>query len=378
MAPNAAPLRLLIAGGGTGGHVLPAVAVVEHLRERSLLGDVLWVGSHAGVERDAAVDTGIPFRAIQTGKLRRYLSIHTVADAARVPVGLLQARRAVSAFRPHVVFSTGGFVSVPTVVAARGLAPVLTHEQTATLGLATRLNARFAAVLAVSWEASEPAARAIHGHVAVTGNPVRRSLANGNAEAAQARWGFAPDPPLVYVTGGARGASPLNQRFAALLPDLLETCQILHQTGPDTANRDRTGLKAASRTWPDRLRARYRPVEFVRDGLADLYAACDLVVGRAGAGTVAELSVLGLPSILIPLPGAGGDEQTRNARLLADAGGAVLLAQPDATPERIRGEIAALLADPARRAAMATAARGVARADAAERLADALVALARR
>lgn len=376
MERQAGGLRLLVAGGGTGGHVLPAVAVVEELRGRGALREALWIGSHGGVEADAARDAGIPFRAIQTGKLRRYLSIHTLADAARFPVGLVQARRALATFRPDIVFSTGGFVSVPTVAAACGIAPVLTHEQTATLGLATRIDARFADVLAVSWEASLPAARAIHKRVVVNGNPVRASLMNGNAAAARARWGLSADLPLVYVTGGARGASALNQRLASLLPGLLERCQILHQTGPNDANGDHAALVDAATGWPERLRARYRAIEFVRDGLHDLYAACDLVVGRAGAGTVSELAAVGIPSILVPLPGAGGDEQTRNARLLADAGGAVLLQQADATPERLGREIAALLGDPGRRSAMATAARSIGKPDAAARLADELLSLA--
>ncbi len=378
MGTEAGGLRLLVAGGGTGGHVLPAVAVVEELRARGVLRDTLWIGSHAGVERDAARDAGIPFRPIQTGKFRRYLSIHTLTDAARIPVGLVQARREVARFRPDIIFSTGGFVSVPTVTAARGIAPTLTHEQTATLGLATRINARFADVLAVSWEASLPAATAIHKRVVVKGNPVRSSLLRGDRTAAHARWGFSPDLPVVYVTGGARGANALNQRIASLLPGLLETCQVLHQTGPTSANDDHAALSRATAGWPDHLRARYRLVEFVRDGLADLYAACEVVIGRAGAGTVSELAAIGIPAILVPLPGAGGDEQTRNARLLADAGGAVVIQQSDATPERLRAELSALLADPARRAAMAAAARSVGKPDAAAGLADELLALAGR
>lgn len=378
MGGQAGGVRLLVAGGGTGGHVLPAVAVVEELRARGVLREALWIGSHGGVEAEAASDAGIPFRAIQTGKLRRYLSIHTLTDAARIPVGLVQARRAVARFRPDIIFSTGGFVSVPTVAAARGMAPVLTHEQTATLGLATRIDARFADVLAISWEASLPAAQAIHKRVVVKGNPVRASLMGGNPAAAHVRWRFSPDLPLVYVTGGARGASAINQRLGTLLPGLLERCQILHQTGPNSANGDYAALLDAAGKWPAHLRTRYRPVEFVRDGLADLYAACDFVVGRAGAGTVSELAALGIPSILVPLPGAGGNEQTLNARLLADAGGSVVLQQVDATPERLGAELDALLADPARRGAMAAAARSVGKPDAAARLADELLSLAGR
>jgi UDP-N-acetylglucosamine--N-acetylmuramyl-(pentapeptide) pyrophosphoryl-undecaprenol N-acetylglucosamine transferase len=373
-----APLRLLIAGGGTGGHVLPALAVVEELRERDLPLDLHWIGSHTGVEAESAERAAIPFTAIETGKLRRYPSLRTLTDAGRIPVGVVQARRAVSEFRPDVVLSTGGFVSVPTVLAAKGIAPVVTHEQTAILGLATRIDAKVAVVLAVSWDATGPAARAIHRRVVVTGNPVRRSLLDGNAARGFAAFGFDPTMPLLYVTGGARGASPINSRIAELLPGLLEGWQVLHQTGPETANSDLADLRARQRTWPDHLQSRYRAVDFLRDDLADVYAAASAIIGRAGAGTVAELTVLGVPSILIPLPGAGGDEQTRNARLLADAGGAILLPQDEATPERLQRELDALLASPERRSLMSAAARRVGKPDAAANLADVLLSVARR
>jgi len=368
-------LRMVIAGGGTGGHVLPALAVIEELRRRDRLGDALWIGSHAGLEGEAAAGAGIPFHAIRTGKLRRYIAAETAIDATRIPRGIWEAWRALRTFRPDLVFSTGGFVSVPTVVAAARSVPVLTHEQTAILGLATRINARFADLLAVSYEATAPAASKRNRRVVVTGNPVRASLANGDASRGRDRWGFTSDLPMIYVTGGARGASPLNQRIAALLPDLLQRCQILHQTGPGSANMDAADLERTRETWPQELRDRYRIMPFIGDELADVYAAVDLIVGRAGAGTVAELAFLGKPAILIPLPGTGGDEQTHNARLLVDAGAAVVLSQPVATPERLRKVLDRLLADLDGLARMGERARAVGRPDASARLADELLAL---
>lgn len=371
-------LRLVIAGGGTGGHVLPAIAVVDELRRRDVSLEILWIGSHDGVEGETAARAGIPFRAIRTGKLRRYLSARTIRDAARLPIGTVQAWRILRSHRPDVVLSTGGFVSVPTVAAAARLAPILTHEQTAVLGLANRINARFADVFAISHEAMLSAAQAVHRHVVVTGNPVRTSLAGGDAVRGRTHFGFSPDLPLLYVTGGVRGATPLNERIAALLPELLETCQVVHQTGPASAHADAASLRRAQATWPAHLQARYHVVEMIRDEMKDLYAAADLVLCRAGAGTVAEIASYGPPAILIPLPSAGGDEQTRNACLLVDAGAAILLPQANATPERLRATIQSLLADPERRAAMRQAARTVSHEDAAARLTDELLRLAGR
>ena len=370
-------MRIVIAGGGTGGHVLPAIAVVEELRRRQTPVELLWIGSHGGVERSLAEQADIPFIAIPTGKVRRYLSFQNVVDAVRMPLGVLVAWRALRRFRPDVVYSTGGAVSVPTALAAARMAPILTHEQTAQIGLANRTVARVADTFAVGFEPTAALARKLHRRVVVTGNPVRRSLLDGNAARGLARFGFEPDLPLIYVTGGARGASPINKRFASLLPGFLERCQLLHQTGPMTANRDAEELRALRDQWPEHLRRRYHVVEFIGAELPDVYAAAALVVGRAGAGTVSELAFVGVPSVLIPLPSTWGDEQRKNARILADAGGALIVEQADATPDHLRTVLAELVDDPARRQAMASAARTVGRRDAVERLTDELLALAR-
>jgi UDP-N-acetylglucosamine--N-acetylmuramyl-(pentapeptide) pyrophosphoryl-undecaprenol N-acetylglucosamine transferase len=351
---------------------------VGDLRERNRLADVLWIGSDEGFERQAAASAGIPFVAIPTGKLRRYLSVRNITDAARLPLGIAAARRRLREYRPTVVLSTGGFVSVPTVIASRGIAPVLTHEQTATLGLANRINAKFADTLALSFTNTADDARRLHRHVIVTGNPIRAHLRTGDRARGLAALGFASDSPVVYVTGGARGAAPINQRIAALLPEILDHVQVLHQTGPATANPDAQWLTRLRDEMPPRVRNRYKIVEYVGEELPDIYAAADLIVGRAGAGTVAELAYVSRPSILIPLPGASGNEQEINARVLGQAGAAVVLLQEEASPARLRQEILAILADPSRCQAMAAAASSAARPDAARALADALLALGER
>jgi UDP-N-acetylglucosamine--N-acetylmuramyl-(pentapeptide) pyrophosphoryl-undecaprenol N-acetylglucosamine transferase len=371
-------VNLVIAGGGTGGHVLPALAVISELRRRESLAEVLWIGSTDGHEHQAAQDAGIPYVAIPTGKLRRYLSLQNLTDAGRIPLGIVAARRILRRAKPQVVLSTGGFVSVPTVMAARGIAPVITHEQTAIVGLANRINARFADVLAISYAETEAEAGRFHRHVALTGNPVRTSLTLGDRARGLQWMGFVDDLPVLYVTGGARGASPLNQRIAARLTQILERWQLLHQTGPASANDDAANLVTQRAALPQHLQRRYKIVEFIRDDLPNVYAATDLVIGRAGAGTVAELALVGKPAILIPLPGAGGDEQARNARVLVNAGGAVMLQQDDATPDRLLETCLAILDDPGRRQQMSDAARSVAQPEAASKLADLVLELAAR
>ncbi len=371
------PLRLIIAGGGTGGHVLPAVAVLEELARREVRLDCLWIGSGDGVEQRAAADAGVAFRAIQNGKLRRYPDLRNLRDAARIPVGVVQAAQIVRRFRPDVILSTGGFVSVPTVIGARRSGPIVTHEQTAILGLATRINLRFGAILAVSFPETMAVARGMAGRVELTGNPIRASLQAGDADRGRAAFGLSVELPILTVMGGARGASPINERVRDMLPDLLQHAQIVHQTGPASANEDAADLGRMRATWPEQLQRRYVIRDFIRDELPDVYAMTDLVLARAGAGTVAELAVLGLPSILIPLPHAGGDEQTRNAEVLARAGAAVMIRQNDATPRTLHETVLAILHDTSRRQGMAEAARLLGNLDAAARLSDLLIELAR-
>jgi UDP-N-acetylglucosamine--N-acetylmuramyl-(pentapeptide) pyrophosphoryl-undecaprenol N-acetylglucosamine transferase len=207
---------------------------------------------------------------------------------------------------------------------------------------------------------------------------VRPQLLEGDRERGLKRLGFVPDLPVVYVTGGARGASPINQRIEAILPELLTRAQVIHQTGPISANEDARRLAELRAQLPSELRRRYFLTQFLGEELPDIYAAADLTIGRSGAGTVAELAYAGIPAILIPLPGTGGDEQSVNARILADVKAAVLLPQVEATPGRLLAEVDSLLANKQRREQMARAALTVARPDAASRMADIVVELSAR
>jgi UDP-N-acetylglucosamine--N-acetylmuramyl-(pentapeptide) pyrophosphoryl-undecaprenol N-acetylglucosamine transferase len=371
-------VKIVIAGGGTGGHCLPALAVIEEVKRRGLEVEWIWIGSKNSVEADAAKRARVPFKSIQTGKLRRYFSVKTLGDAVRFPVGTIQSWKVLRGYRPDVIFSTGGFVSVPTVIAGCRLAPIVTHEQTAILGLATKINTRFADFLAVSYDDTAELAGRWRGTTVVTGNAVRSSFDQGNAKRAIDRFGLTPDLPLLYVTGGARGASPINRLVAAMLPNLLENWQVLHQTGPASANDDARSLREMRSSWPEELQRRYQVVEFVGDELPDVYAAASLVVGRAGAGTVAELAYLGKPSILIPLPGTGGDEQRVNASVLGNSGGAIILEQSEATPEKLTSELARLACNRNELETMAANAKAIGKPDAAARLTDLIVSVAKK
>jgi UDP-N-acetylglucosamine--N-acetylmuramyl-(pentapeptide) pyrophosphoryl-undecaprenol N-acetylglucosamine transferase len=378
--------RLVVTGGGSGGHTYPALATVRALRSlleasgRELI--VVWAGTAGSLEQRVAGAELIPFRAIATGKLRRarnpllMLSPANARDMARVPAGVLQARGALREFGPDAVLATGGYVAIPVGLAARWTGtPLVVHEQTTRLGLANRVLAPRATVVAVSSESTlgllPPAARA--GAV-VTGNPVRAEVLTGDPAAAVPAlgWtGMTPTLPVVYVTGGAQGSAQVNTVVGQVLPWLLERANVIHQCGAGWEEQ----LREAAAALPAAGRGRYLVAGFIGAELADVLALADVVVSRSGAGTIAELTALGKAAVLVPLATSAGDEQRHNARHLAALGAAVAL-DGEVTAGTLTAALGPLLADPARRAGLAAGARAQGRPGAAGALAGAVLAAA--
>jgi UDP-N-acetylglucosamine--N-acetylmuramyl-(pentapeptide) pyrophosphoryl-undecaprenol N-acetylglucosamine transferase len=367
-------VTIVIAGGGTGGHTSPGLAVATLLRSRGVAH--AWIGSRDGVEARRAPEAGIPYHAIATGKLRRYWAWRNLTDLAiNVPAGIVGAHTLLRRLRPRVVLATGGFVALPVVLAARlARIPVVVHEQTAVPGLANRIAARGARRIAVTF--AESARHFPADRVVVTGNPLRPDLRAGSRAEAVTRFGLDPALPLVYVTGGALGAHAINRLVGEIAGALLEHAHLIHQCGDNPVTGDRTWLQARRDALPPALARRYTVQPWVGVELAAIYAAAWLVVARSGAGTVNECCQLGLPALYIPMPGASGDEQTANARLVERAGGCAITPQASLTPALLLERIQSLLADPARLKDMGERARTLAIADAAERLVSVLLEVA--
>jgi UDP-N-acetylglucosamine--N-acetylmuramyl-(pentapeptide) pyrophosphoryl-undecaprenol N-acetylglucosamine transferase len=354
----------LISGGGTGGHLFPAIAVAQALSRKDPDAVILFAGRRAGIEATTIAGYGMRFAAIPSAPLYteqvwRNWSLPLVLAAA-----LWKSWRLIDRFKPDVVFGTGGYVSVP-LIAAAGLTrlPVVLQEQNLMPGRATRLLARFATQVATAYPESS---RYLHASTVVTGTPVR-------TEFWRRKENFSTVPRSILVLGGSQGAHRLNQAVAEALPSLLERpdLSIAHQTGP----REIDGMRSVKASLPAALAARYEPFDFAND-LADRIRAADLVVSRAGASTLSEVSAIGVPMILIPYRYAGGHQRLNGGPYVA-GGAAIVIPDEEADGARLLREVGALIDDPLRYRKMVEAMREKGRPYAAEEVARLIEGAAR-
>lgn len=372
-------MRILISGGGTGGHIYPALAVAHELRTR-YNAEILYLGDANGLETKIVPAAGLPMVTITAGKLRRYLSLRTFSDLGRIPVGMMQALRHVREFQPDVAFTSGGYVSVPAGMAARSQGvPLVMHQQDVPPNLANRLLTPFATRISVSFSDSLryfPRKRTI-----LAGNPVREevlAMVGANSAALKAQLGFSPDLPVLLVTGGSQGARHLNQVVVQSLPDLLNHCQVLHVSGGLTYEATRQAAEKRLAATPGFHRF-YRLYPYLNEEMPAALAACDVALCRSGASTLTELAAMGRPSVLIPLPpGFTGSPQAVNAEMFRKAGAADVVLDRDLTPTTLAGALYPLLDNAARRTLMASAARTLGHPNAAATIADIVASVARR
>jgi len=328
-----------LAGGGTGGHIFPNIAIAKGLnkkfgRKKKEL-KTLYVGSLFGPERAIAKQQKVPFVGIFAGKLRRYISIKTILDLIFIPIGIFQSFFIVLFFRPQVIFSKGGYVSFPVVIAAWILRKkIVAHESDSIPGLTNRRIAKMANKICITYETS--ANFFPKGKSVLTGIPLRESLAFNDPDKGLKFLGFNKKLPLVLVIGGSQGAQQINELVAAALPQLLEVCQIVHLCG--------NGKKTEHKL-PKKLQPRYQQYEFLTSELKDIYAAATLVVSRSGANTLAEIQYFQKPSVLIPLESAANNHQHENAFYCTEKGLSDVFTETEITPEIFAYRITSLLED---------------------------------
>jgi UDP-N-acetylglucosamine--N-acetylmuramyl-(pentapeptide) pyrophosphoryl-undecaprenol N-acetylglucosamine transferase len=367
-------MRFSVSGGGTGGHIYPALAVARALRDVRPDGELDYIGGVRGFERRLVASHPLRgvlrYHQLVVRSLRSAgLSVHTVLDPARLAAAVPQAWWLLGRTRPAALFTTGGYLALPLVLAARARGiPTLVWEGNVLPGRATRAIGRWATRVAVSFP---PTLDAFPGNSFVSGTPIR-SFAGIDRAAARQALGIDADDRLLLVFGGSQAVTRLNSAVTEALPRLLADWRVLHLAGDDGM----AAAGAARQALPETLRSRYTAEPFLTDRMADALVAADLVVGRAGSSTCAEITAVGVASILVPYPYAGA-HQRYNAAYLEREGAAVVVDDADLTPDRLAAETDALR-DDARRSAMAAAARRLGRPDAARALAEELVALAER
>ena len=334
--------KIILTGGGTAGHVTPNLALVPSLREKGY--EVRYIGSYAGMERTLAEKAGLPYDGIASGKLRRYFDLKNFSDPFRVLKGYSQAKKLLKKNRPDIVFSKGGFVAVPVVLAASHLhIPVIIHESDMTPGLANKLCISSASKVCCNFSETLkylPAGKAVH-----TGCPIRAELLQGTRLAGLKLTGLNTNRPVLLIIGGSSGAVAVNQAVRAALPLLLEHFQIVHLCG-------RNHLDESLRQTPG-----YLQYEYMDEPLKDLFAMADVVISRAGANAICELLALRKPALLIPLgKNASRGDQILNAKSYESKGYCMVLPEEDASPDRLLHDILSLYENRSRyRQAMETA-----------------------
>lgn len=362
MTPSAA-VRILIAGGGTGGHIIPALAIADALRAQ-YGAEMLFVGTPRGLESRLVPQAGYRLELIRVGQLNNVSLMTRLRTLAALPLGFLQCARLLREFRPSAVVGVGGYASGPMMGAAILLGvPTLAFEPNAVPGMANRLVGKRVRAAAVNFA---PAAAYFRG-AQITGIPVR-------AEFFRLQPRRTDCPAHLLVFGGSQGARILNHAMPQIIKSLLEAVPrltVLHQAG---ARHAETTLAAYQQSGADP--DRWQVAAFL-DDMPQRFAAADLVLSRSGASTVAELAAAAKPAILIPFPQAADDHQRRNAEVMASAGAAELMPESDLTPEKLRDRLIHLLADREQLQAMAAQARTLAHPDAAERIANMVMEIGR-
>lgn len=308
--------KIILTGGGTAGHVTPNIALVPKLKEDGF--EINYVGSYDGMEKQLAKDAGLLYQGISSGKLRRYFSIKNFSDPFRVIKGYFEAKKIIKKYKPDVVFSKGGFVTVPVVFAAsKYKVPVIIHESDMTPGLANRLAIKKATKVCHNFPETSQylGSKAVH-----TGSPIRQELFSGNKITALNMCDFTANKPIIMVTGGSLGAENVNKLIRQALPELLKKFQVAHLCGKGKIDESLKGTEG------------YAQFEYISDEMKDFFAMADLIISRAGANSICEISALKKPNILIPLSAkASRGDQILNAKSYVKQGFSEMLDEDVAT-----------------------------------------------
>ena len=317
--------RIILTGGGTAGHVTPNIALLPRLKELNY--DIHYIGSYNGIEKELIEQFGIPYHGISTGKLRRYFSVQNFSDPFRVIKVLGEAKKLVKILHPDVIFSKGGFVSVPVVLAGKSRhVPTIIHESDMTPGLANKISMPSASKICCNFP--ETVKCLPENKAVLTGTPIRQELLSGDAREGLKFCGFNAAKPVILVIGGSLGSVAVNHAVRSILPELLKDFQVIHLCGKDKLDASLNGTEG------------YVQFEYIKDELPDLFAAADLIISRAGANAICEISALAKPNILIPLSAnASRGDQILNARSFERQGYSKVLEEESVNAQTLQSAI---------------------------------------
>lgn len=325
-------LKFIITGGGSGGHVMPAISIIEQIKTRCIREnhnyEFLYLGSKESIESKQAEIHKIKFSGISTGKLRRYLSLKNIADIFRVLKGIIDSLKIINKYKPTIIVSTGGFVSVPVVIAGYfKKIPIVIHEQTIDAGLANKIASKFSNKICLTFPESKkyfPAQK-----VKMTGIPLREVIFTGSKESALKRFKIDLNLKTIYFTGGGLGCHILNIVSLEILSEILEQFNVIYQSGNSMEGEDFKLLENLRNNLPEYKKKRFYLFNFVNEELPDIFAVTDLAVARSGAGTVNEFLALNIPAVYIPLAIATNNEQYKNAMHIINIGGGIIIEEKD-------------------------------------------------
>jgi UDP-N-acetylglucosamine--N-acetylmuramyl-(pentapeptide) pyrophosphoryl-undecaprenol N-acetylglucosamine transferase len=370
-------LKVIISGGGTGGHIYPALSVADTLSRSDKTVQILYIGTKGGLESTLVPKYGYEFKAIRVKGFRRRLSMDTLRSAAELFKGMLDANRIIREFKPDVAVGTGGYVAGPVLMAAhlRGV-PTVIHEQNVLPGATNRILGRFADAVAVSFEEAVKYFKRKE-RVTVTGNPVRREILGIDKHEALKEFGFSTKEPLVLSFGGSKGSVKLNGAMADVIYKLTGTgaFQLLHTTGEGHYSVFLEKLKERG-VKTDSLKG-IKVVPYLHR-MPQALAAADLVITSAGAITIAEITAVGLPAVLIPKSYVADNHQEYNARALEEKGAAAVLTEKELNGDVLYKTVSSLISDKKQLASMRNASKSLGKTDAAERIRDIIVKVVNR
>lgn len=371
-------MKIVFTGGGTGGHFYPIIAVIDELNKaieekKIVKADIVFM-SDSPYDSQLLFKKGVRFKKVYSGKVRRYFSLLNITDSIKTFVGATKAVWGLYTDFPDIIFSKGGYASFPAVLASKILGiPLIIHESDTVPGKVNAWSGKFAKRVAISFP--QTAQYFKKEKVALTGNPIRAEFFTKASVGTRDFFKFENEIPVVFFVGGSQGAKKINDTVIDILPELVKKYQVIHQCGKN--NKTETEGRAAIVLEKSPLKNRYRSFGYMDEGAMRMaYGAANLVVSRAGSGSIFEIAASGLPSILIPLPSSAQDHQKENAYSYAKMGAADVVEEMNLTPNTLLSEIDRIISNKPGLETMATAAKNFSQPDAAERIAKEILNLA--